>query len=348
MILNQKNRRDNFEKLIECCHQEGCRPLVILNKDTVNHEAPKNADEFFEIYAKSKEKDKTKQTFEAELNGFLFDVRQVWSVDTCQMWLAGWGHIIDDLEKESKSLENYRIVQIPGDLDKVGKNDRETKEFFSTKLGEFIQADFAEIVIGDYTTGSQFSSKDIVDIYGIFPLLANWFPDVSDYLVNMAIRKPRSEFLNLDLAVLKKLLQHPKFAYEQTLNMIIRLGYSLEYDDIPYTKEKNLIIEAEQKKEPWDKKFLLGDRYNIEKFYLGHIRDDPGFRDIQSCFDQIERTERLLKRLWRQLFFPPQIAQEKQYRKFLDEYDRRIQRSNAVIETARIMIRTFIGKEFTL
>jgi hypothetical protein len=203
-------------------------------------------------------------------------------------------------------------------------------------------------LIGDYTSGTEFSTKNIVDIYGVFPLLANWFPQVSDYLIKNKIRKPRSEFLNLKLSVLKKILQYPKFAYEQTLNMIISLGYRLEYEDIQGEKERSLIKEIEEIKNPWDKAFLLGDRHKVEKLDLGQIKDDPGFRDIQSCFDQIERTERLLKRLWRQLFFPSQASDEKQYRKFLDEYDRRIQRSEAIIETARIMIRTFIGTEFNL
>ena len=338
---NQKNRKKNFEKLIRCCDKEGCRPLVILNKDTVNRKAPNNADEFFKTYAKNKKQDKNAETFKAKFDGISFDVRQVWSVDTCQMWLAGWGHIINNLEKKSKSLKNYRLVQIPGDLDRVGKDKKEKKEFFKKTLRKFIKAHSADIVIGDYTTGSQFSSKNIIDIYGTFPLLGNWFPNVQDYLERQKINKPKSEFLNINIKVLKKLLGYPKFAYEQTLNMIIRLGYSLEYEDIPYPAHKQIITQGEQRQAPWDKKFLLGNTHEIAKFDLGIIKDDPGFRNIQSCFDQIERTERLLKRLWRQLFSPPQTSDEKQYREFLDEYDRRIQRSDAVTETARIMIRSF-------
>jgi hypothetical protein len=133
-LVNQENRKRNFEKIVKAC--SSFRPLVVINKDTVNRKSPKNADEFFQFYAQ--EEDKKKETFQAEisadLKNYSFDVYQVWSVDTCQMWLAGWGHLIDELERNSESLENYRVVQIPGDLDTVGNSE----EFFEQKIKDLL------------------------------------------------------------------------------------------------------------------------------------------------------------------------------------------------------------------
>ena len=36
------------------------------------------------------------------------EIVQTWSVDTCQTWLTGWGHILDNYP------EVERIVQLPG------------------------------------------------------------------------------------------------------------------------------------------------------------------------------------------------------------------------------------------
>jgi hypothetical protein len=37
----------------------------------------------------------------------------------------------------------------------------------------------SDIAIGDFKTGDQYSAKSLVDTYGTYSLLANWFPEIS-------------------------------------------------------------------------------------------------------------------------------------------------------------------------
>ena len=46
------------------------------------------------------------------------DVLRVYSVDTCQMWLSGFGRILDD-NQENLNDEDEVILQLPGDLKDV-------------------------------------------------------------------------------------------------------------------------------------------------------------------------------------------------------------------------------------
>ncbi|MBP0005417.1 MAG: hypothetical protein J7642_17160 [Cyanobacteria bacterium SBC] len=201
----------------------------------------------------------------------------VWSVDTCQRWLDGWGYIIDN----SQDSEISRVVLFPGDTEQIGhlnlnqltgvvenpdvmdalssaiiqenfhypSNVGGLKESTIKKLNSYLESvhDFLQkitdfllvdrnhqdlpIVIGDFSTGSDMSSKDLIDRYGTLPLIANWFPDTFENLLkipeldrpqNLGLSKPRSEFLNIDIQTLKILLGYKPFAYEQTLNMVVR------------------------------------------------------------------------------------------------------------------------------
>src|SRR5690242_10989634 len=51
---------------------------------------------------------------------------------------------------------------------------------------------------------------------------ALWFPEIAAAARDKSIWKPRSEFVNIRVRVLRKLLvSNRRFAYEQTLNMLI-------------------------------------------------------------------------------------------------------------------------------
>ena len=127
--------------------------------------------------------------------GATLEVLQTWSVDSCQTWLAGWGHVLDHYP------EVERIVQIPGDIDFVA----EDVEFYNN-LGRFIETTTSDIVIGDFRTGDQYSAKSLVDTYGTYSLLANWFPEISKSIRSLPLHRPRSEFLNIKTSVLRDLL----------------------------------------------------------------------------------------------------------------------------------------------
>jgi hypothetical protein len=297
-----KRRENILWKVIETCRDleatENRPPIVILNRDTENK---KKAQSFLTDPRIKK-------------NGI--SIRRTWSVDTCQMWLSGWGKVLDtDNIKDSD-----RIVQIPGDLDMVSEGE-DDHDFFN-KLGTFMDIRSWDIVVGDFTSGDTFNAKELIDLYGTFALMANWFPEIAQNIRQLPLKKPRSEFLNIRVKTLKELLDHRKFAYEQTLNMLIRSWDS--------------------EKKDW--------KYKIKAESLGMLKDDSTFRQYRDCLDQIERTERMLKLLWREindidekiLVTNPQGYKEK-YQSYIDLYDRLDRRSTSIRENARIIIRNILG-----
>ena len=276
---------------VDRCKKIDPKPIVVLPRDTVLRG---DAISFIN--------DKRYPTLE---------VVQTWSVDTCQTWLAGWGHVLDNYPGSG------RIVQIPGDIAYV----HEDVEFYNN-LGNFIETTGSDIAIGDFGTGDKYSAKSLVDTYGTYSLLANWFPEVSRGIRALPLHRPRSEFLNVDTAVLRELItKNRTFAYEQTLNFLIK---SWDHDN-----------------EKW--------KYNISTFPLGILSDDKSFRDYSECINQVERIERMLSLLWREIKEPQKKENvsdqkfEKQYAEFTDEYDNLRDNSKGIMETARITLRAVLG-----
>ncbi len=239
------------------------------------------------------------------------EVIETWSVDTCQTWLAGWGYVLDHYP------ETERIIQLPGDLDYVN----EDVEFYDN-LGKFIETNSVDIAIGDFGTGDKFSAKSLVDTYGTYPLLANWLPEISQSVKLLPLHRPRSEFLNFKASVLRELLlKNRNFAYEQTLNFLVKC---------------------------WD--FNEGKwKYNISVSALGSLSDDKSFRHYRGCIDQIERIERMLSLLWREIKEPKKKDSvsnkkfEEQYIVFSNEYDNLRTKSKGIMETARTTLRALLG-----
>lgn len=276
---------------VERCKEIDPRPIVMLPRDTV-----------IRGDAASFVKDERYKTLE---------VVQTWSVDTCQTWLAGWGYVLDNYP------EVERIVQIPGDIDYVD----EDIEFYDNLTG-FIKASGSDIAIGDFKTGDKFSAKSLVDTYGTYSLLANWFPEISKSIKLLPLNRPRSEFLNIKTSVLKELLiNNRSFAYEQTLNFLIK---SWNYDEMKW-------------------------KYNISIFLLGTLSDNKSFRNYRSCVDQIERLQRMLALLWREIKAPRKADGltdkkiEEQYTVFSNEYDKLSTKSNGIMDTARTTLRALLG-----
>jgi hypothetical protein len=276
---------------VDKCKGVDPRPIVVMCRDTVINN---NAESFL--------KDERYETLE---------VIQTWSVDTCQTWLAGWGHVLDHYP------EADRIVQTPGDIDYI----QEENDFYENLEG-FIETTEADIAIGDFKTGDQYSAKGLVDTYGTYSLLANWFPEISKSIRSLPLNRARSEFLNIKTSILRELLtSHRKFAYEQTLNFLIK---SWDY--------------AEGK---W--------KYNVSVFPLGTLSDNKSFSKYRTSIDQIERIERMLSLLWREIKEPKKGRNtserwfEEQYKQFSDEYDKLFTKSNGIMETARTTLRALLG-----
>ena len=288
---NNKKCEWYFWWTVERCKEIDPKPIVMLPRATVVRQ---DAASFI--------KDERYKTLE---------VVQTWSVDTCQTWLAGWGHVLDNYPQAE------RIIQIPGDFDYVAEDVT-----FYDNLRAFIQTTSSDIVIGDFRTGDQYSAKSLVDTYGTYSLLANWFPEISKSIRSLPLNRPRSEFLNIKTSVLRDLIiNNRNFAYEQTLNFLIKCW---NYDEAKW-------------------------KYNITKSFLGTLSDNKSFRDYRRCIDQIERIERMLSLLWREIREPKKRDTvsnkkfEEQYTVFSNEYDKLYTKSNSIIETARTTLRALLG-----
>ncbi len=288
---NNKKCEWYFWWTVDRCKKIDPRPIVVLNRDTVIRQE-----------AVSFLKDERYKTLE---------VLETWSVDTCQTWLAGWGHILDNYP------EAERIVQIPGDIDFV-----EEDVGFYNNLSAFIEITSSDIVIGDFRTGDQYSAKSLVDTYGTYSLLANWFPEISRSIRSLPLNRPRSEFLNIKTSVLRDLIiNNRNFAYEQTLNFLIKCW---NYEEARW-------------------------QYSILQSFLGTLSDNKSFRNYRACIDQIERTERMLSLLWREIKQPKKMDSmsnkefEEQYTVFSNEYDKLYTKSKGIMDTARTTLRALLG-----
>ncbi len=288
---NNKKCEWYFWWTVERCKGIDPKPLVVLPRDTV-----------IRGDAVSFIKDDRYKTLE---------VLQTWSVDSCQTWLAGWGHVLDNYP------EAERIVQIPGDIDFVEEDAK-----FYDNLKAFIEITSSDIAIGDFRTGDQYSAKSLVDTYGTYSLLANWFPEISRSIKSLPLNRPRSEFLNIKTSVLRDLIiNHRNFAYEQTLNFLIKCW---NYDEAKW-------------------------RYNISVSRLGTLSDNKSFRNYRASIDQIERIERMLSLLWREIRQPKKKEGvsdkefEQRYTVFSNEYDHLFAKSNGIMDTARTTLRALLG-----
>lgn len=350
--LRNKVQGGIFWKLFDCCWESTAYPPIIIM--SIHTKQSGKADSFYQdILTNHRE----------------VELIEMWSVDTCQRWLTGWGHVLTHYP------ETKRLVLLPGDSEQIGglsiKHILKKLETVDEKLGDIfelgktgdinsflqsialdldpteinqiikfianvnqfieriqqfitlkdnIDAEIPDIILGDYVTGLEFSAKDLIDRYGTFPLLANWFPAVTENLWRIAeinewegtgIKKPRSEFLNIRRETLEELLAYQPFAYEQTLNILIR---------------------------SWD--FQQNQwKYKISKFTLGTIQDDSSFRKYRNCLDQIERTERMLRVIWKQVNETKDLDT---YRQFVDTYEKLDTRSTAIRESATIVIRSLL------
>ncbi|MGH9753455.1 MAG: hypothetical protein ACREA2_11785 [Blastocatellia bacterium] len=286
-----------FKRLIGQCKQSsgGANPIVVLNQRSGKKDAAHTILKELEV-----------------------EIVKYWGADTCDNWLAGWGFILDQLETIRSDLknpeENQRIALIPGDIQQV-ENDNK----FFENLDEFIRYDGKPFLLGDFRSVNLFSTKELIDSYGIYLLIANWFPDAWKAIRTSQICKPRSEFLNIRVPELRQLLKHRVFAYEQTLNMLILLWNSC-------WKKANL--DPAQAHGLWHE--------SVHKMDLGNMADDPADRSFKGAIDQIERTERMLRLIWRESKRWGLEEGPGRFRKLAKEYERLDGHSTRIRDAAQI------------
>jgi hypothetical protein len=187
------------------------------------------------------------------------DVLDAWCVDTCQMWYTGLGRAF----QQGHPGDVYWVI--PGDFD------------YGTPMGKMVLSQLhdlpeicmelqQDVCVGEIATDHN-NPKQLIDTYGTFALLYNWFPTEARE-IRQYTERPRSEFFALHHDFLKQLLRQRWYAYEQTVVTLLHAVFA---------------------------------KRRISRFFVGHISDLPeGRESLTSALQQVERTERVLKSLWRE------------------------------------------------
>jgi len=227
------------------------RPITVVNRQTFH----RNVDKVETGY----------DDFRANYVEEYSNVVDTWSVDSCQMWLAGFGHAFDNM-----STVNDVFWLIPGDFDYASNHGQDVLSRLEEMPNRVINGD-AELCIGEIQVPLN-SPKQLIDTYGTYGLLYNWFPAEAQGLRRIT-DKPRSEFFAIKYDYLKKALVGRRwFAYEQTIVILLQ-----GMQGIRPARE-------------------------IQKIELGQISDDEhGRNTLADAMQQVERTERVLKLYWREL-----------------------------------------------
>ena len=187
------------------------------------------------------------------------DILDAWCVDTCQMWCSGLGMAFEKGEPD----DVYWLI--PGDFNygsAVGKEVLGRLHDLPEICAELQQ----DICIGEIAADHN-NPKQLIDTYGTFALLYNWFPEEARE-IRQYTERPRSEFFALRHSFLRDVLRQRWYAYEQTVVMLLQA--------------------------------VAGNK-RISRFFVGNISDLPeGRESLSSAMQQVERTERVLKTFWRE------------------------------------------------
>jgi len=187
------------------------------------------------------------------------DILDAWCVDTCQMWYAGLGAAFE----RGKAGDVYWLI--PGDFNYGTHVGQEVLDRLHD-LPEIIEELDQDLCIGEIATDHN-NSKQLIDTYGTFALLYNWFPAEAQE-IRQYTERPRSEFFAVRHDFLGKALTQRWYPYEQTVVMLLQAIFS---------------------------------QRSISRFFVGNISDLPEGREpLSSAMQQVERTERVLKALWRE------------------------------------------------
>ncbi|MGA1237766.1 MAG: hypothetical protein ACO34E_12980 [Limisphaerales bacterium] len=221
-------------------------------------------------------------------------VIHAWCVDTCQMWYTGLGHAA----QQGQPGDVYWII--PGDFD-YGSHTGKAVLSQLHDLPEICQELQQDICVGEIATDHS-HSKQLIDTYGTFALLYNWFP-AEGREIRQYTERPRSEFIALHHDFLCQMLQQRWYAYEQTVVLLLQAVFA---------------------------------RRRISRFFVGHVSDLPqGSDSLSSALQQIERTERVLKSVWRE-------RHEKQAG-WIDRYRTLESQSDQIVRAASVILQNLLG-----
>lgn len=255
--------RSLYTRLSELCSAPDSkyfRPLTVLNRQTVDRVTTSNMSPAEANFASREFEKFLKDHVEAQS-----EIERTWSVDTCQMWLTGLGKAADRKHEDVLSAIYWVI---PGDF---AYDSTEGRKALS-KIHEIPMVVFdnqeVDLALGEIQVPLN-SAKQLIDTYGTYGLLYNWFPSEAQGIRDITA-KPRTEFFAISHSYLKHVLSQRWYAYEQ---MIVILLHAMD-----------------------------GKRRarQIRKIDLGSITDDDvGRSRLEGAMQQVERTERVLKLFWR-------------------------------------------------
>src|SRR5213594_3315814 len=140
------------------------------------------------------------------------DILDAWCVDTCQMWCSGLG-----LAFEKGGPDDVYWL-IPGDFNYGTAPGKDVLSHLHD-LPEIILELEQDLCIGEIETDFN-NSKHLIDTYGTFALLYNWFPAEAQE-IRQFTERPRSEFFAVRHSFLREVLAQRWYAYEQTVVMLL-------------------------------------------------------------------------------------------------------------------------------
>jgi hypothetical protein len=240
------------------------------------------------------EQDRSFREFREQTVARHSDILDGWCVDTCQMWYCGLGTAAE----AGGAQDVYWLI--PGDFNYGTAVGKEVLGRLH-ELPEIILELGQDLCIGEIETDHN-SPKQLIDTYGTFALLYNWFPREAQEIRKMTER-PRSEFFAIRHGFLNEVLRQRWYAYEQTVVILLQA--------------------------------VLADK-QISRFFVGNVSDLPeGRESLASALQQVERTERVLKTLWRE--------RHETTVGWLDQYRRLEAQSQQIRATALVVLENLLG-----
>jgi len=247
--FHQPGHYDDLEALYELVgrlnadRERYARPLTVIDRKT----------------QLSMEHSRTFQEFRRGTIACHSDILDAWCVDTCQMWYTGLGAAFE----KGGPKDVYWLI--PGDFNYGTAVGQEVLSRLHDLPEIIIELD-QDLCIGEIATDHN-NSKQLIDTYGTFALLYNWFPTEAQE-IRQFTERPRSEFFAVRHSFLGELIRQRWYPYEQTVVMLLQAVF----------KKKG-----------------------ISRFFVGNISDLPeGRESLASAMQQVERTERVLKAIWRE------------------------------------------------
>lgn len=189
---------------------------------------------------------------------------------------------------------------IPGDFDYGSATGREVLGRLEDLPAICAELD-QDVCVGEIATDHN-HSKHLIDTHGTFALLYNWFPAEARE-IRQYTERPRSEFFAIRHEFLGEMLNRRWYAYEQTVVTLLHAVFG---------------------------------KKRITRFSVGSLSDLPeGRESLASAIQQVERTERVLKTLWRE--------RNGARSGWMDQYRRLEDQSEQVRRTALIILERLLG-----